>query len=73
MQGSGVARSKMAAAMVGRLFWDFDGKEIALPMIRENYPKEGFVEWHRKEGCLGRVSAKAGLEFHTQQTDINIV
>ncbi|MEF3684209.1 HNH endonuclease, partial [Citrobacter freundii] len=25
------------------------GKEIALPMMRENYPKEGFVEWHRKE------------------------
>jgi putative restriction endonuclease len=39
--------------MVGRLFWDFDGKEIALPMIRENYPKEGFVEWHRKEVFRG--------------------
>ena len=37
------------SGMVGRLFWDFDGKSIALPMMRENYPKEGFVEWHRKE------------------------
>ncbi|KAA1139474.1 HNH endonuclease, partial [Citrobacter portucalensis] len=33
---------------VGRLFWVFDGKSIALPMMRENYPKEGCVEWHRK-------------------------
>lgn len=41
------------SSMVGRLFWDFSGKEIALPMIRENYPKEGFVEWHRKEVFRG--------------------
>ncbi|WP_353654579.1 phosphorothioated DNA-binding restriction endonuclease [Citrobacter sp. Cf077] len=41
------------SGMVGRLFWDFDGKEIALPMMRENYPQEGFVEWHRKEVFRG--------------------
>ena len=41
------------SGMVGRLFWDFDGKSIALPMMRENYPKEGFVEWHRKEVFRG--------------------
>ncbi|MGI3453343.1 phosphorothioated DNA-binding restriction endonuclease, partial [Citrobacter arsenatis] len=41
------------SGMVGRLFWDFDGKEIALPMMRDSYPKEGFVEWHRKEVFRG--------------------
>ena len=41
------------SGMVGRLFWDFDGKSIALPMMRENYPKDGFVEWHRKEVFRG--------------------
>lgn len=35
--------------VVGRLFWDFAGKQIALPMVKGNYPREGFVEWHRKE------------------------
>ncbi len=41
------------SGMVGILFWDFDGKSIALPMMRGNYPKEGFVEWHRKEVFRG--------------------
>ena len=35
--------------IVGRLFWDFAGKQIALPMVKGIYPREGFVEWHRKE------------------------
>ncbi|EKT6180559.1 HNH endonuclease, partial [Escherichia coli] len=39
--------------IVERLFWDFDGKTIALPQVRKNYPYEGFVEWHRKEVFRG--------------------
>ncbi|WP_249826628.1 phosphorothioated DNA-binding restriction endonuclease, partial [Escherichia coli] len=39
--------------IVERLFWDFDGKTIALPQVRRNYPYEGFVEWHRKEVFRG--------------------
>lgn len=35
--------------VVQRLFWDFAGKAIALPPVKENYPGERFVEWHRKE------------------------
>ncbi len=41
--------------IVERLFWDFDGKTIALPQVRKNYPYEGFVEWHRKEVFRGEV------------------
>ncbi|AVT70518.1 HNH endonuclease [Escherichia coli] len=39
--------------IVEKLFWDFDGKTIALPQVRKNYPYEGFVEWHRKEVFRG--------------------
>lgn len=39
--------------IVEKLFWDFDGKTIALPQERKNYPFEGFVEWHRKEVFRG--------------------
>lgn len=39
--------------VVQRLFWDFAGKEIALPPVKENYPGERFVEWHRKEVFRG--------------------
>lgn len=35
------------------LFWDFAGKAIALPPVKENYPGERFVEWHRKEVFRG--------------------
>lgn len=41
--------------IVERLFWDFDGKTIALPQVRKNYPYEVFVEWHRKEVFRGEV------------------
>lgn len=41
--------------IVERLFWDFDGKTIALPQVRKNYPFEGFVEWHRKEVFRGEI------------------
>lgn len=34
--------------VVQRLFWDFAGKAIALPPVKENYPGELFVEWYRK-------------------------
>ncbi|ECS3449043.1 HNH endonuclease [Salmonella enterica subsp. enterica serovar Derby] len=39
--------------VVQRLFWDFAGKEIALPPVKENYPGDRFVEWHRKEVFRG--------------------
>ncbi|MGR4510417.1 HNH endonuclease [Escherichia coli] len=39
--------------IIERSFWDFDGKIIALPQVRKNYPFEGVVEWHRKEFFLG--------------------
>ncbi|EAA6441992.1 TPA: HNH endonuclease [Salmonella enterica subsp. enterica serovar Liverpool] len=39
--------------VVQRLFWDFAGKTIALPPVKENYPGERFVEWHRKEVFRG--------------------
>lgn len=49
--------------IVERLFWDFDGKTIALPQVRKNYPYEGFVEWHRKEVFRGEV----GYLVHTNR------
>jgi putative restriction endonuclease len=39
--------------VVQRLFWDFAGKAIALPPVKENYPGEQFVEWHREEVFRG--------------------
>lgn len=39
--------------IVGRLFWDFAGMEIALPVVKGNYPKKGYVEWHRREVFRG--------------------
>ncbi|MBM6607478.1 HNH endonuclease [Enterobacteriaceae bacterium RIT814] len=39
--------------VVERLFWDFSGKPIALPGVKGNYPREGFVEWHRREVFRG--------------------
>lgn len=39
--------------VVQRLFWDFAGKGIALPQVKENYPGEQFVEWHRREVFRG--------------------
>ncbi|HED3855287.1 HNH endonuclease [Enterobacter soli] len=35
--------------IVGKLFGDFAGKQIVLPMMKGNYPREEFVEWHRRE------------------------
>lgn len=39
--------------MVQKLFWDFAGEEIELPKAAENYPREAFVEWHRREVFRG--------------------
>lgn len=39
--------------VVQRLFWDFAGKAITLPPVKENYPGERFVEWHRNEVFRG--------------------
>ncbi len=39
--------------IVGKLFWDFEGKQIGLPQGKDCYPKEGFVEWHRREVFRG--------------------
>ncbi|MDH0087268.1 phosphorothioated DNA-binding restriction endonuclease [Enterobacter bugandensis] len=44
-----VSEAVNGGGIVGRLFWDFAGKQIALPVVNGNYPSEGFVEWHRRE------------------------
>lgn len=48
-----VSEAVNGGGIVGRLFWDFAGKQIALPMVKGNYPREGFVEWHRREVFRG--------------------
>lgn len=35
--------------MVEKLFWDFEGKNILLPRIKEDYFHDRFVEWHLRE------------------------
>ncbi|MEA3638231.1 HNH endonuclease, partial [Enterobacter hormaechei] len=49
----GVPGGVMGGGLVGGVFWDFAGKQIALPMVKGNYPKEGYVEWHRREVFRG--------------------
>ncbi len=44
-----VSEAVNGSSIVGRLFWDFAGKKIALPILKENYPREKFIEWHRRE------------------------
>ncbi len=36
--------------IVEKLFWDFDGKTIALPQVRKNYPFEGLWSGIRERG-----------------------
>jgi len=48
-----VSEAVNGSGIVGQLFWDFAGKQIALPMVKGNYPREGFVEWHRREVFRG--------------------
>lgn len=35
--------------IVEKLFWDFEGKSIRLPKMKEDYLHDGFVEWHLRE------------------------
>lgn len=48
-----VSEAVNGGGIVGWLFWDFAGKQITLPMVKGNYPKEGYVEWHRREVFRG--------------------
>jgi len=36
-------------SIVSRLFWDFSGAQIHLPMQKENYPQDSFIAWHTQE------------------------
>lgn len=35
--------------MVEKLFWDFEGKDILLPRVKEDYLHDRFIEWHLRE------------------------
>ncbi|MBL5966754.1 HNH endonuclease [Lelliottia amnigena] len=48
-----VSEAVNGGGIVERLFWDFAGTQIALPIVKGNYPKEGFVDWHRREVFRG--------------------
>lgn len=48
-----ISEAVNGSGIVGRLFWDFQGKNISLPQIKEYYPQDEFVEWHRKEVFRG--------------------
>jgi len=36
-------------SIVSRLFWDFSGNQINLPMQKENHPQDKFIDWHARE------------------------
>lgn len=40
-------------SIVEKLFWDFEGKRILLPKVKEDYLHDGFVEWHFREVFRG--------------------
>lgn len=42
--------------IVERLFWDFDGKTIALPQVRKNYPLRGLWSGIEKRFLGGEVA-----------------
>ncbi|EFH6666405.1 HNH endonuclease, partial [Escherichia coli] len=44
-----VSEAVNGSGIVGRLFWDFQGKSISLPQVKAYYPQDEFVEWHRRE------------------------
>lgn len=48
-----VSEAVNGSGIVGRLFWDFQGKSISLPQVKANYPQDAFVEWHRREVFRG--------------------
>ena len=48
-----ISEAVNGSGIVGRLFWDFQGKNISLPQIQAYYPQDEFVEWHRREVFRG--------------------
>lgn len=48
-----VSEAVNGSGIVGRLFWDFQGKSISLPQVKAYYPQDKFVEWHRREVFRG--------------------
>ncbi|EPO0901639.1 phosphorothioated DNA-binding restriction endonuclease [Citrobacter amalonaticus] len=44
-----VSEAVNGSGIVGRLFWDFQGKIISLPQVKAYYPQDEFVDWHRRE------------------------
>jgi putative restriction endonuclease len=50
-----VSEAVNGSGIVGRLFWDFAGKSISLPIVKSNYPNEFFVEWHRREVFIYKI------------------
>jgi putative restriction endonuclease len=36
-------------SVVSRFFWDFAGAQIHLPLQKENYPQDSYIEWHIRE------------------------
>lgn len=48
-----ISEAVNGSGIVGRLFWDFQGKNISLPQIKAYYPQDEFVEWHRREVFRG--------------------
>lgn len=44
-----ISEAVNGSGIVGRLFWDFQGKSISLPQVKAYYPQDEFVEWHRRE------------------------
>lgn len=48
-----VSEAVNGSGIVGRLFWDFQGKIISLPQVKAYYPQDEFVEWHRREVFRG--------------------
>lgn len=47
-----ISEAVNGGGIVARLFRDFAGKQISLPMMKGNYPNETFLEWHRREVFL---------------------
>ena len=44
-----VSEAVNGGGIVGRLFWDFQGKIISLPQVKAYCPQDEFVDWHRRE------------------------
>ena len=44
-----VSEAVNGSGIVGRLFWDFQGKIISLPQVKAYCPQDEFGDWHRRE------------------------